>query len=346
VRSPILALIVAAAFGCTTLRAPAGSVDAPLSPAAGIVADPQVELWLEHTDVVPQQEAEAAQQQARAILATAMAERPIRTARFDAIDPIVVVRERAVARTGARKNAQTAAKVGIVVGFVAVAVAAIFVFIKGGNGGNGSSSHTATATAAAKAPAKVSAKAAPGAAARMAPAARVAPRTAPIPNGPARPRPIPVRPLPLAPGPPPAYFGPPVYVAAPWHPWIVWNFGIWLDLTPHEYPVQGAESPPPPDAIDGRIAAAPPPPEDDADVEPDAEPPPPGLELPPFAIPDVEHRGFFDGDEIRLQVAVLDRATGRLLWVNEAKTDGDPRDRRDIDHALDTVFAGASWAAR
>jgi hypothetical protein len=354
VRAPLLTLAVAAAFGCTTLRAPAGSVDGPLSAAPGIVADPQVELWLESTDAVPQQDADEAQRQARAVLATAIAERPIRTTAFGAVDPVVVVRERAVARTSGRKNAQTAAKVGLVVGFVAVAVAAVLAVVKGGHGGgsgNGSSSHTATATTAGKATAKASAKAAPaGATARIGRTAapRVAPRTAPMPTAPARPRPIPVtpHPVPLAPVPAPHYFGP-VYGEGPWHPWIAWNFGIFVDLTPDRYPAPPADVPPPPDSVDGRIAAAPPPPEDDAEVDPDAEPPPPPrLELPPFAAPDMEHRGFFDGDEIRLQVAVLDRATGRLLWVNESKTDGDPRDRSDVEHALDEVFADSSWAAR
>jgi hypothetical protein len=153
--------------------------------------------------------------------------------------------------------------------------------------------------------------------------------------------------VPLAPAPgAPRFFGGPVYVEGPWHPWIAWNFGIWVDLTPEPYPAPVAPIDAGADPVEGQLAAAPPPPEDDSDVDADAEPPSPPLELPPFAAPDVQRRGFFDGDEIRLQVAVLDRATGRLLWVNEAKTDGDPRDRSDVDRALDAVFESASWAAR
>jgi hypothetical protein len=152
------------------------------------------------------------------------------------------------------------------------------------------------------------------------------------------------RPVPLAPTPVAHHFGTPVYVSGPWHPWIFWNFGIWVDLTPDRYPASVA---PVVDPTDAAIAAAPPPPADDEpEVDADAEPPPPPLELPPFAAPDVQKRGFFDGDEIRLQVAIFDRATGRLLWLNESKTDGDPRDRGDIEHALDSLFDGASWAAR
>jgi hypothetical protein len=350
VRSPLLAIAVAAAFGCTTLRAPAGSVDGPPSEAPGILAEPQVELWLESSDAVPQQEADEAQREARAVLAAALADRPLRTTGFDAVDPIVVVRERAVARTSARKTAQTAAKVGLVVGFVAVAVATVLAVVKGGHGGGGStSSHSAAATTVAKATARASAKAAPaaaGAAARIGrgAAARVMPRAAPIPTAPVRPRPIPAgvpRPVPLAPVPP--RYAAPIYFVEPWHPWIAWNIGIWVDLTPQRPPIA---EPPVADPIEAQLASAPPPPEEDAGPDMDAAPPPPPLDLPPFASPELDKRGFFDGDEIRLQVAVLDRATGRLLWANESKTDGDPRDRGDIDRALDATFDSASWAWR
>jgi hypothetical protein len=138
----------------------------------------------------------------------------------------------------------------------------------------------------------------------------------------------------------PAYYG-------PWRPWIAWNFAFFIDLTPRPYAAYVAEDP-----GEGEIATAlpPPPPEDDddlpADSEPFAQPPPPPLELPPFVPPDVQKRGFFDGDEILLQVALLDRASGRLLWVKEAKTDGDPLDRDDVDRALDAVFAGVPWSSR
>src|ERR1051325_7488636 len=133
-RLPI-ALLVLLCFGCATVRVPAGSVEGP-PPDLGEVADPKVELWLESGSAPSPSETAQAQKAARDALAVAIAQRRPDVSGLGAEDPVIVVRERAVTRTAARKREQAAARVGMVVGIVAVAAAAVFVALTSKGGGS------------------------------------------------------------------------------------------------------------------------------------------------------------------------------------------------------------------
>jgi hypothetical protein len=63
---------------------------------------------------------------------------------------------------------------------------------------------------------------------------------------------------------------------------------------------------------------------------------------PPF---DVNDRGFFSGDDTVLQIDLLDRATGKLLW-SKTVAGGDPRDPADVRRMVNEALDSASWAGR
>jgi hypothetical protein len=89
-----------------------------------------------------------------------------------------------------------------------------------------------------------------------------------------------------------------------------------------------AEAPLPPE---------PPAPEETAE---DLEPPPPPLPpLPDMEKLPLEARGFFDGDQTLLEVNVVDRATGNVLWTRRVKSGADPRDRGEVARLLDEALA-------
>ncbi|MGZ6125156.1 MAG: hypothetical protein ACXWLR_09360, partial [Myxococcales bacterium] len=88
-----------------------------------------------------------------------------------------------------------------------------------------------------------------------------------------------------------------------------------------------------------------------------AEPPPPepdsiaavALQLPPLSDTvtfKVEDRGFFAGPQTALQLDLLDRATGQLLWSKAVNADADPLDATAVSKVLDEAFGGVSWARR
>src|SRR5436305_1923854 len=160
-RIPVAVLVILT-FGCATVRVPAGSVEGP-PPDLGEVADPKVELWLEGGSPASSSETAQAQKAARDALAVAIAQRRPDVSALGAEDPVIVVRERAITRTPARRREQVAAKVGMAVGIVVVAAAAVFVALTSKGGGGGS---------------KPAAKAAPGGAAKAAPAAAPAAKAA------------------------------------------------------------------------------------------------------------------------------------------------------------------------
>jgi hypothetical protein len=54
--------------------------------------------------------------------------------------------------------------------------------------------------------------------------------------------------------------------------------------------------------------------------------------LPPLALDD---RGFFDGDTLRLELTLVDRATGAPLWVKRVEKGVDPRDAKAVRALLD-----------
>jgi len=93
--------------------------------------------------------------------------------------------------------------------------------------------------------------------------------------------------------------------------------------------------------------------EDPPDV---SEPPPPpdpiaavALQLPPLAAAvrfPLEDRGFFSPPQTALQLDLIDRATGRLLWSRAFSAEVDPLDRGDVAEIVDGALAGVSWARR
>jgi hypothetical protein len=335
-RTPV-ALLVLLSFGCATVRVPIGSVEGP-PPDVGEFADPKVELWLEGGSAASASETAEAQQAARDALASAIAQRRPDVSALGAEDPVVVVRERAVARTPARRREQVAAKVGMVVGVVAVAAAAVVVALTS-KGGGASKSAPAGKSAPASG-AKVTAAAAPGAKAapataaaatgkaapprvsghpRSRPVARPAPTPQTVPGG----KPTPVRPG-FAPGPPPPMW----YPAARPGGFLYWEMGFAFHApVPFDSDIASAADAPLPE----------PPPGDVAD---DLEPlPPPLPPLPEMEKLSLDQRGFFDGDETLLEVHVVDRATGTVLWTRRVKSGADPRNRGEVARLLDEALA-------
>ncbi len=71
-------------------------------------------------------------------------------------------------------------------------------------------------------------------------------------------------------------------------------------------------------------------------------PPPPPAPLPEMEKLDLDRHGFFDGDETVLEVDLIDRATGRVLWTRVARSDADPRDGDDMARLLDDALQGLS----
>jgi hypothetical protein len=334
-RIPV-ALLVLVSFGCATVRLPAGTVEgAP--PEVGAVADPKVELWLEGGSEPSPSETLEAQKAARDALAIALARRHPDPAALGAEDPVIVVRERAVTRTDGRRHEQAAAKVGLAFGFVAVAAAAVVLAVTSKHGGSGRSagsaakstpSKAAVAAAPAAAAAQSATKAAPVATAAAKPVARPVARPRPLPGPRATPRGTPVPAAPhFAPGPPPG----PVYVGYPGGSfyWSV-NVGFHVHVPFDSDIADDAEMVP--------IAPAPGP-DEGGDDEPEPPPPPVLLALPEMEKLPLSQRGFFDGDQTILEVDVVDRATGTLLYTRRVKSGADPRNRGDVARLLDEALA-------
>ena len=303
-----IALVTILAFGCATVRVPAGAPAEPLD-ATGPIAPPVVELWLESSGDVPEEVAAAAEADARAALTSALATQRIDRDALGAGSAVLFARERAVALTDARRSQQTWAKVGIVAGAVVVVAALVTAFVLRGKGASPAS---------------------------------VAKQNA-VPN---RTAPVAVRPIPVHPAAPvragPFYYGPrfPIF----------FGFTFWLPPRPLVLePAPDSEDPwwtpdPPPPFAPGEEAMAqsePPPPDEDEPI--------PGvtLELPPLdetvSFP-VDDRGFFAGPHTALQLDLLDRSTGRLLWSKAVSTDEDPRDARAIAALVREALAGQRWA--
>ncbi len=114
----------------------------------------------------------------------------------------------------------------------------------------------------------------------------------------------------------------------------------------YDAPPPPDESPPPGEIAspgESALPGAPPPPE--AELEP--EPAGVSLQLSPLAEEvnfRVEDRGFFDGPQTAIQLDLLDRATGRLLWTKAVNAESDPLDAKAVSRVLDEAFADASWS--
>ena len=340
-----IALVTILAFGCATVRVPVRTGSQPAD-AAGVIAPPITELWIESSEEVPQADLDKADARAREAIEQALATREIPADAAGATDAVLFVRERAVATTEARQSQQTWAKVGIIASIVLV-VAAIVIIATSGKGssapsaGSGKGSH---ATAPAGPPVAVrprpiaaSPRAAP---ARVGSAPRVVPAPAPLPR---------VTPV------PPAYGwrrGPPVFVG--------FYFDFWIPPRPLVLAPEAEEpwyAPPPPVPLAPDAPAAP---FLEEGAWADAEPPPPpepgpepvatvALQLPPLA-PEVnfrvDDRSFFAGPRTAIQLDLLDRATGRLLWSKAVSGDADPLDPKAVTALLDDAFKGVGWAWR
>jgi ElaB/YqjD/DUF883 family membrane-anchored ribosome-binding protein len=305
-----IALLTLLAFGCTTVRVSAlpGAevVDAP-----GTIAQPVVELWLESSEEVSQAQSGRAADAARQAISQALSELRISPSAMGADDAVLFVRERGVALTDARERQQTWARIGIVAVVAAVIIGVVVASRAGGGGGR----HF-TKAAMPK-----------GGGAVVRP---IAPRMA-------------QRAVPLAPRFLPRYSGAPFFV----------GFSFYVPIQPmviRSDPDDDA-GPFPPDTPVPMIEATPLPPGDGTPQATDSEPPPPEdeppLELPPLAPPadfNVENRGFFDGTHIGLQLDLLDRATGEVLWSKPVASDGNPCDPGDVGKLLESALAGQPWA--
>ena len=313
-----IALLTLLAFGCATVRVPVTASDVP-GDSAGVIAPPIVELWIESSDQVPPELAASTEARTRSALNAALAEREILSDAAGATDAVLFVRERAVAVTEARHSQQTWAKVGIVVGIVVVVAAVVILAVSGSKGSSSS----------AKAPKTPVPKAAPVA---------VKPRPMPVPVPTALPHVARTTPL-------PRYYGrSPVFVG--------FYFDFWIPprplvLAPEtvEEPWYAPEAPPPlATGSGGEVAVLP-------------EPPPPepdpiaavALQLPPLAEAvtfSVHDRGFFAGPQTAIQLDLLDRATGELLWSKAVSAEADPTDAKAMAKLVDHALAGQPWADR
>jgi hypothetical protein len=296
VRLTAVLTICAFGFACTTVRVPAASPD-EITDAPGTIAQPSVELWLESSDAVTQAESDSFAQAARDALSQAVSRLNVSAHALDADDPVLFVRERGIALTPARERQQTWAKVGIVVGAVAVLIAAVAV------GSHHGGSRIARAT-----PGRV------GSGSFVRPVAR------------------PIRPI--APG----YGyggGPPVFIGL--------NFYVPLQpMVLQPSPDDGPFQPDGPLVLAERGVNAP---SDEPPAPPEDDVPP--IELPPLQSPadvDVEGRGFFDGPRIGLQLDLVDRATGEVLWSKPVASGGNPCDPGDVRELLASALEHESWA--
>lgn len=309
------------------MRVPVSSATEPAD-APGVIASPIVDLWIESSEQVSAEEAAKADAQARAALARALGGRDISANAAGAIDAVLFVRERAVATTEARQNQQTWAKVGIVVGIVLV-VAAVVILAVASKG----SSHSTPSTKTAKATGPK----------RSGPPVAVKPRANPATPPVATPR--------LAPGPRPAPVVPaavPVYGRSRSPIYLGFDVDFWirsgpLVLAPEEPPLPLAPNAPPFEDDSPLFEAGPPPPPDPETIADVA------LELPPLSPTvnfDVEDRSFFAGPQTALQLDLIDRATGQLLWSKAVKREADPLDAGDMAKLLDEALKDVSWAPR
>lgn len=304
-RSSRIALSTLFAFGCATVRMPAGSPSEPAD-APGALAPPVVELWLESSEDIAPEVAAKADAEARAALSSALSSERIAADALGARDPVLFVRERAVGLTDERRNQQGWAKVGIVAGVVVVAAAVVALIVTRGK----------TAPAAAR-----------GGSRPTSPVA-VKPRAVPV--------------TPAVPAPP--RYGRPYGGNIP----ISIGIAFWIPPRPLVLAPEPEEDPwgtpdgPPPLAPADELRGAPPPPGPD-------EVPGVALQLPPLAevvsFP-VQERGLFAGPRTALQVDLLDRATGRVLWSNAVGADEDPRDAQAVAKLVGEALAGQRWAAR
>ncbi len=222
-------------------------------------------------------------------------------------DAVLFLRERAVARTAGRKSSQAAATAGVVVGIVVV-VAVVVIAVAAGGGKSGGNSGKG---GGGKAPSiKAGGHATAPAVAAAAPRAVGAPPVHPTAPAPAPGVPSTPSPgvHPTAPAPPPGTIvARPVLVPEAPPPA---RFYVGVDVWPGPQPY-------PPDFV----------------------PPPP----PPFSVKD---RGFFDPDEVLLELVLRDARSGAILWGAAVRGWVDPRDRTEVAKLVEAALGAQPWARR
>jgi hypothetical protein len=332
--------VTALALGCATVRTPAGRIAEPV-PVRDGRAEPQVLIWVEDKHAVDPAAAARTADAAQAALAAAVAEQGALEG-----DAMLVVRAQGVTRTPSRRTDQKLAVAGMVVGAVVVVAVTIVAIVASRGKSGGSKPSAAKAPAAAPRPPAAAAPRGrppaprPAAAAGARPAAAPAPRLAPAAAPGGRGGPLPA-PAPRLAGSRPA----PAPAAAPWrgpYPaapsygggWFLdFQVGLWLDATPYRGPYAAAE--PPALLTEPPAADATPLPPADARVDAVSLRPPPPLAL--------ERRDFFSGDELLLELVIVDRRDGLPLWRKVARKSVDPTDAPAVRRAFGEALAEGEW---
>jgi len=314
-----VALASLTAFGCTTIRAPASAI-APTIPIEDGRPEPQVELWLESGRPIGPQESDRARAEVNAALRQALAGRQPGEG-----DQLLVVRAQGVSRTASHRSDQKAAVAGIVIGAVAVVAAVVLAVVAGKGSGGGKGGGGGAAKAGGR----------PGS---WAGGHGGGVRPAPPGLGHALPAPRPPRPgTGMVTGWRPSHRSPPHT-----NVWIGWSAEVRVPWTPVEVvelePVPlpdrqrpWAWEPVPPEELGAGPEA---PQQEEADT----------IWLPPLPPLELDERGFFAGDLLRLELTLVDRTTGEPLWVKRVEKEVDPRDPKAVRALLDGALDdGRGW---
>lgn len=329
-------------LSCTTVRTQVSTIPTDVVLEDGR-AEPQIDLWIESNRPLSGEQEREYRAQARAALEAALAGRGQPEG-----DAVLVVRSQGISRTAGRRGDQTAAKVGLIVGAVAVVTLVILAVIADGNGGHHASRAPSASQAAPHAPAAPRPGVAPP---RFAPPGPVvAPRRPFAPPFVSAPRVPAVRPAPLPRPLAPAFAGPGLgpYGRGDAEVGIAVELGWWWPIAVEPEPPPYLYPPPPPAE---RAAPAPAPGAAAPGEGTPGGPPPEGappeqrqrrVRIPPepFTLDD---RGFFDGDRLELEAILLDRKTGEALWTKRVTRKADPRDARAVRAAVDELLKEAGW---
>jgi hypothetical protein len=334
-----LAILTALTFGCATVRVPASGISDPI-PVRDGVAEPQLALYVEGSKAIDPVESHRLAEAAHAALSAAVKEH----SRVDG-DTLLVVRAQGVTRTPARRTDQKLAVAGLVVGAVVVVAAAVVAIVASRGKGVGaakpaarpaasSSGAAASASRPAAAPRPASHAVRPASYA-IRPASSPHPAAPPRPPGGAAPGPRPASPPAPVPVRPSIARGGGSYVVGP-----DVSIGFWIDG-------YGAPAPAPL-APDWTPAPEPAPAEPPStwEIAPEPGPATPPVEAVSLATPKPlmpEARGFFAGDELVLELVLVDRRDGTPLWTKVVQTDVDPTDAGAVRRVVREALATGSW---
>jgi len=368
----VVALAALFTFGCTVVRAPATGMDEVIPVREGRV-EPQLALWVEGGSPVTPEQSQDAASRARAALSEAA------QALTAPEDGLLVVRAQGVTRTGQRKGNQTAAVAGMVIGIVVIVAVVVVLVVAGGKGGGGHgggtpSFHAAPGSAGAAAKGAGAAAKGAGTAAHaggsVAHAATAGAKAGSVAHaaGGFRPAPLPRpgRAPSFRPAPPPRTvpYAPVPYPAPYPHGGVVVYGGFDVDIWTPWYPCCGYYGPYPYPATTTEtttVWTAPPTATDVAPYAPalaveseagpydeeqeEAEPPPPleQIALGPMNPLPLETRGFFDGDDLVVELVVVDRITGEAKLRKIARRAVDPCDVKAVRKLLEDTVKKGPW---